>query len=66
MSILKALNRTPVHFLVEEGPREVHAFMRYNNQVYYGVAKCHPEDEDFFSEKVGKTIASSRVRIQAL
>lgn len=66
MSILKALSRTPTHFLVEEESREVHAFIHYSNQVYYGVAKCHPEDKDFFSEKVGKTIALSRARINAL
>ena len=36
-----------------------------NGQAYYGFANCHPDDQDFYSEKVGSTIAHMRAEINA-
>ena len=36
------------------------------NEVFLGVAKCHPDDIDFQSEKTGMFIAESRAEIKAL
>ena len=36
------------------------------NNVYYGTAKCHPEDTDMMSEKTGCEIAYMRAILQSL
>lgn len=36
----------------------------YNGHKYYGTAYCHEEDKEFFSEKVGATIAHYRAMIK--
>jgi hypothetical protein len=38
----------------------------YNHSEYIGVAKCHPEDEDFKSELIGSELAYSRACIKVL
>lgn len=45
---------------------EVSVIIKYNNRLYQGVALLHPDDKDFFSERVGYNIAISRARIEAL
>lgn len=35
------------------------------NEIYTGIAKCHPDDKDMMSEKTGCEIALRRARIQA-
>lgn len=40
--------------------------INYHGQVFIGTAKCHPEDIDFESARVGLTIAESRANIQVL
>lgn len=40
--------------------------INYHGQVFVGTAKCHPEDSDFESARVGLTIAESRANIQVL
>lgn len=40
--------------------------IKYNNRNYHGCAITHPDDQEFFSEKVGYSIAVSRARIQIL
>ena len=37
-----------------------------DGHIFKGMAKCHPEDEDMMSEKVGCEIAQSRATIKAL
>lgn len=38
--------------------------LSYNGHNYYGFALCYEEDKDFFSEKVGATIAHYRAMIK--
>ena len=38
----------------------------YDGQVFVGQSHCHPEDNDFMSERVGLTIAESRATIKVL
>lgn len=40
--------------------------VEFEGKVYKGVAKCHPDDRDFMSEKTGLDYAFSRARIAAL
>lgn len=67
MSAVTAIYKAPVigkAILPDVG--EVSVIIQYNGRVYQGVALLHPEDKDFFSEKVGYNIALSRARIEAL
>ena len=36
------------------------------NNSFCGTAKCHPDDEEFMSEKTGLIIAESRAQLEAL
>ena len=38
----------------------------YHGMEFVGFAQCHPEDEDFASERTGCTIAELRARLQML
>ena len=40
--------------------------INYHGQVFIGTAKCHPEDRDFESARVGLTIAEARANIEVL
>lgn len=40
--------------------------INYHGQVFVGTAKCHPEDSDFESARVGLTIAEARANIEVL
>lgn len=67
MSAVKAIYRAPVvgkGVMPDAG--EVSVIIKYNGRIYQGVALLHPEDAEFFSEKVGYNIALSRARIEAL
>ena len=66
MSAIKAIYKAEKQFVVDDISSIIHAHIFYNGQWYRGEARLHPEDENFFSEKVGKTIALSRARQQAL
>ena len=44
----------------------IHVTIKYDGQKYYGTAHCHPEDMDFFSEKIGTHIAYLRAMINAM
>ena len=35
-------------------------YLEDNGEVYYGMAQCHPDDQDFFSARTGEHIAASR------
>ena len=49
---------------VENFDKDVSIKLTYNGHVYFGCAYCHEEDEEFFSEKVGATIAHYRAMIK--
>ena len=49
---------------VETFDNDVSVKLTYNGHNYYGIAFCHEEDKDFFSEKVGATIAHYRAMIK--
>lgn len=40
--------------------------IKYNGYDFVGRADCHPDDEDFESERVGLTIAEARANIKVL
>ena len=40
--------------------------IEYNGYRFVGEANCHPDDEDFESERVGLTIAEARANIKVL
>lgn len=50
--------------IVETFDNDVTIKLTYNGRNYYGTAFCHEEDKDFFSEKVGATIAHYRAMIK--
>lgn len=50
--------------IVEVFDNDVRVKLTYNGHNYYGIAFCHEEDKDFFSEKVGATIAHYRAMIK--
>lgn len=50
--------------IVETFDNDVSVKLTYNGHNYYGTAFCHEEDKDFFSEKVGATIAHYRAMIK--
>lgn len=67
MSAVTAIYKAPVvgkGIMPDAG--EVSVIINYNGRLYQGVALLHPEDKDFFSEKVGYNIAISRARIEAM
>lgn len=49
---------------VEIYNNDVTVKLTYNGHNYYGFAFCHSEDAEFFSEKVGATIAHYRAMIK--
>lgn len=66
MSAIKAIYNAKREFYVDDHYCDVYATIQYNGKLYRGSAALHPEDANFFSEKVGKTIALSRARQAAL
>lgn len=66
MGLISNIYNAPIErsgFLKEH---ESYVVLRYKNREYVGAAFVHPDDEEFFSEKVGYSIALSRARIQIL
>ena len=66
MSVVKGIYNTKPCFVVNEETQEIHAYINYHGKIYKGYARPHEEDKNFFSEKVGKTIALSKARQSAL
>lgn len=64
MSAIKAIYQAPKTFMQENATTV--ATVYYNGQKYTGMATLHPEDMDFNSEKIGRTIALSRARQAAI
>lgn len=65
MNIIKKIHKVPIsHLCVEDKLTTVTLF--YKGKMYSGTAQLHPDDSEFFSERVGKTIALSRARIAIL
>lgn len=50
--------------IVEVYDNDVGVKLTYNGHNYYGFACCHKEDAEFFSEKVGATIAHYRAMMK--
>ena len=65
MGLIHNIYTAPIVRQVRCGP-ECLVVIKYNNRNYHGCAITHPYDEEFFSEKVGYSIALSRARIQIL
>lgn len=65
MGLIHNIYTAPILCQVSCGP-ECLVVIKYNNRTYDGRAITHPDDEEFFSEKVGYSIALSRARIQIL
>ena len=65
MGLIHNIYTAPIVCQVSCGP-ECFVGIKYNNRTYSGYATTHPDDEEFFSEKVGYSIALSRARIQIL
>lgn len=65
MGLIHNIYTAPIVCQVSCGP-ECLVVIKYNNRTYDGCAITHPDDEEFFSEKVGYSIALSRARIQIL
>lgn len=55
---------TSFHFHDEKG--EALCIIEDKNHYFYGLATCHPNDEDFMSERTGCYIAELRARIKHL
>lgn len=67
MSIVTAIYKAPVirsSFRNDIG--ETSVVIKYNGKNYWGRAILHIEDKDFYSSKVGRHIAISRARINAM
>lgn len=56
----------PSNIHIDEEAGYCSLILKYNNIKYLGIALCSPQDQDFFSEKVGLNIALSRARIKLL
>lgn len=65
MGLIHNIYTAPIVHQVRCGPKCL-VVIKYNNRTYHGCAITHPDDEEFFSEKVGYGIALSRARIQIL
>ena len=65
MGLIHNIYTAPIVHQVRCGLRYL-IVIKYNNRTYHGCAIAHPDDEEFFSEKVGYSIALSRARIQIL
>jgi hypothetical protein len=65
LSVIQAIYKAPVK-IVSQGSDSMIVAITYQNQDYWGWSSLHPDDKDFFSEKVGYNIAKSRARKKAL
>lgn len=63
--IVKAIYDAPVVFEIY-GARSFTVAIKYQQKTYAGYAICHPDEQDFFSVRVGKNIALSRARQKAM
>ena len=67
MSVINAIYKAPtITQLVNEKSGICIVGINYNGKIFSGRAKLAESDKDFFSEKVGKTIALSKARINAM
>lgn len=67
MSVVNAIYKAPtITQLVNEKSGICIVGINYNGKIFSGRAKLAENDKDFFSEKVGKTIALSKARISAM
>lgn len=64
MSAVSAIYKAKPEVFIDE--KEIMVTIQYNSLYYHGFADLNPKDKDFYSERVGTTIALSRARIDAL
>lgn len=64
--MLKAIYDLEPTYEVHEDCGICLVWLTYNGKKYKGIAEVSPDDENFFSEKVGLNIALSRARIKLL
>lgn len=62
MSFKKTLANLPI----ETEDREIVVKIKFNGRTFYGYSSCHPDDKNFYSEKVGTTIAHMRAMREAI
>lgn len=63
MKLIKEIyHLKPYHTHISEENGDIGIVLKYKNRYYNGCALLAPEDEGFFSSKVGMTIALSRAR----
>lgn len=67
MNLVKAIYKAPVITKdYDESIGTTKVEIRYENKIFRGWAALSPEDEGFYSKKVGYNIALSKARITAL
>lgn len=66
MDIVKSIYNAPIKYESSPIIKVTYATLIYNNKKYVGIAVCHDNDLDFFSQRVGKRIAASKARAQAM
>ena len=55
-----------IKYLFDDVNGEAYCTIKYKNIVFTGEAKCHPDDDDFMSDKTGCFIAEVRANIKVL
>ena len=66
MSILSRIKSIKPEYYISDEFNYVTAMMEYNGLCYADTAYCHDEDAEFFSVRVGKRIATYKLRIRVL
>lgn len=66
MGIVSAIYKAPViATAISEIAGEITLLIKYDGKLFTGSSFLHPDDKEFFSERVGTCIAKSRARLSA-
>lgn len=67
MSVVSAIYKAPIthefHSKIRNG---YHLYIKYDGKKFAGRAYLSPEDKDFYSSRIGRNIALSRARMNAM
>lgn len=67
MSVVTAIYKAPIthefHSKIRNG---YHLYIKYDGKKFAGRAYLSPEDKDFYSSRIGRNIALSRARMNAI
>lgn len=67
MSVVTAIYKAPIthefHSKIRNG---YHLYIKYDGKKFAGRAYLSPEDKDFYSSRIGRNIALSRARMNAM